>query len=171
MQFPSMESAEGVLNVAIVEDHALQRERTEEVLRTIDGVRVVCRVENLPVFLGWLQRAHLSELPHLLVLDLSVDRGPAADPSVVAGLVRDGEPVWFGSYGSPAVPGHDALDVQYRIGSITKTMTAVLVLQLVRDGRIALDDPASTVLGDVGYADRTLRQLLSHSTGTVALPV
>jgi CubicO group peptidase (beta-lactamase class C family) len=92
-------------------------------------------------------------------------------PSVVAGLVRDGEPVWSGSYGGPAVAGHDPADVQYRIGSITKTMTAVLVLQLVRDGRITLDDPASTVLGDIGYADRTLRQLLSHSSGMQSEPV
>lgn len=91
-------------------------------------------------------------------------------PSVVAGLVRDGAPVWFGSYGSPAVPGHDALDVQYRIGSITKTMTAVLILQLVRDGRLALDDPASDVLGDVGYADRTVRTLLAHSSGMQSEP-
>jgi CubicO group peptidase (beta-lactamase class C family) len=91
-------------------------------------------------------------------------------PSVVAGLVRDGEPVWFGSYGSTGVPAHDPLDVQYRIGSITKTMTAVLVLQLVRDGRIGLDDPASTVLGDVGYADRTLRGLLAHDAGLQSEP-
>ncbi|GAA4718679.1 serine hydrolase domain-containing protein [Nocardioides conyzicola] len=96
-------------------------------------------------------------------------------PSVVAGLVRDGEPIWFDAYGEPAVPGHDPLDVQYRIGSITKTMTAVLVLQLVRDGRIGLDDPASTVLGDVGtggigYGDRTLRTLLAHSSGMQSEP-
>jgi CubicO group peptidase (beta-lactamase class C family) len=91
-------------------------------------------------------------------------------PSVVAGLVRDGEPVWFGSYGGPAVPGHDPVDVQYRIGSITKTMTAVLVLQLVRDGRIGLEDPASVVLGDVGYAGRSLRTLLAHSSGMQSEP-
>jgi D-alanyl-D-alanine carboxypeptidase len=91
-------------------------------------------------------------------------------PSVVAGVVREGEPVWFGSYGTPAVPGHDALDVQYRIGSITKTMTAVLVLQLVRDGRLGLDDPASSVLGDVGYADRSIRALLAHSSGMQSEP-
>jgi D-alanyl-D-alanine carboxypeptidase len=94
-------------------------------------------------------------------------------PSVVAGLVRDGEPVWFGSYGDPAVAGHDPFDVQYRIGSITKTMTAVLVLQLVRDGRVALDDPASTVLGELAghpYADRSLRSLLAHSGGLQSEP-
>lgn len=94
-------------------------------------------------------------------------------PSVVAGLVRDGEPVWFGTYGGPAVPDHDPYDVQYRIGSITKTMTAVLVLQLVREGRIGLDDPVSTVLGDLGgnrYADRTLRTLLAHDAGLQSEP-
>ena len=63
------------------------------------------------------------------------------------------------------------LDVQYRIGSITKTLTAVLVLQLVRDGRLSLDDPASAVLGDVGYADRTIRSLLAHNAGIRSEPV
>jgi CubicO group peptidase (beta-lactamase class C family) len=60
--------------------------------------------------------------------------------------------------------------VQYRIGSITKTFTAVLVLQLVRDGRLELDQPASRVLGDVGFADRSLRALLAHSSGMTAEP-
>lgn len=94
-------------------------------------------------------------------------------PSVVAGVVRDGEPVWFGTYGGPAVPDHDPYDVQYRIGSITKTMTAVLILQLVRDGRIGLDDPASAVLGEdsgTSYADRSLRTLLAHDAGLQSEP-
>lgn len=110
---------------------------------------------------------------HRLLARLAHAQTTGRLPSVVAGLVRDGEPVWFGSYGSPAVPGHDALDVQYRIGSITKTMTAVLVLQLVRDGRVGLDDPVSAVLGDLGgnaYADRSLRQLLAHSSGMQSEP-
>ena len=89
-------------------------------------------------------------------------------PSVVAGVLRDGELVWSAGYGD--VPG-DVLDVQYRIGSITKTLTAVLVLQLVRDGRLSLDDPASAVLGDVGYADRTIRSLLAHNAGIRSAPV
>jgi CubicO group peptidase (beta-lactamase class C family) len=88
-------------------------------------------------------------------------------PSVVAGVVREGELVWAGSCGDA---GADAADVQYRIGSITKTFTAVLVLQLVRDGELSLDDPASTFLGDVGYADRSLRTLLAHSSGMQSEP-
>lgn len=80
----------GFYRVAVVEDHALQRERTEEVLRDQAGVRIVCRCADLPQFLVWLQRAPEQTRPHLLVLDLSVDRGPAADPEAVAGLVRAG---------------------------------------------------------------------------------
>ena len=84
-------------------------------------------------------------------------------------MVRDGELVWADGYGD--LEGvRDVTDVQYRIGSITKTFTAVLVLQLVRDGRLDLAQPASDVLGDVGYADRSLRSLLSHSSGMQAEP-
>ena len=90
-------------------------------------------------------------------------------PSVVAGVLRDGELVWSSGYGD--VPAAGVLDGQYRIGSITKTMTAVLVLQLVRDGRLAPDDPASVVLGDVEHADRTIRTLLAHNSGIRSEPV
>jgi len=88
-------------------------------------------------------------------------------PSLVAGVVRDGELAWTGAYGDVAT---DPADLQYRIGSITKTFTAVLALQLVRDGRLDLDEPASRFLGEVGYADRSLRALLSHASGMQSEP-
>jgi D-alanyl-D-alanine carboxypeptidase len=90
-------------------------------------------------------------------------------PSLVAGVVRDDELAWADAYGDLG-GATDLTNVQYRIGSITKTFTAVLVLQLVRDGRLDLAGPASEVLGDVGYADRTLRSLLAHSSGMQAEP-
>ncbi|MFN8191242.1 MAG: serine hydrolase domain-containing protein [Nocardioidaceae bacterium] len=83
-------------------------------------------------------------------------------PAVVAGLVRDGELVWSGSTGDLEGP---PLDTQFRIGSITKTLTAVLVLQEVRRGALALDAPVGDVLGDVPYADRSARSLLAHASG------
>jgi len=83
-------------------------------------------------------------------------------PSVVAGLVRDGELIWTSSIGD--LPG-PALDTQFRIGSITKTLTAVLVLQEVRRGALTLDAPIGGVLGDVPYADVSARSLLAHSSG------
>ncbi|WP_343992483.1 serine hydrolase domain-containing protein, partial [Nocardioides dubius] len=88
-------------------------------------------------------------------------------PSVVGALARDGGPVWCEGYGD--VPG-DPADVQYRIGSITKTLTAVLVLQLVDEEQLGLDTPIGDVLGAVPYADRRVGDLLSHLSGMQAEP-
>lgn len=59
---------------------------------------------------------------------------------------------------------------QYRIGSITKTFTAVLVMQARDAGLVDLDAPVGHYLGDVGYADTTARQLLSHTSGMQSEP-
>lgn len=92
-------------------------------------------------------------------------------PSLVAALTRDGVLSWRGSYGEATGAGDVApVDLQYRIGSITKTMTAVLVLQLVAEGEVALSDPLGAHLRDTAYADRTLRELLSHSGGLPSEP-
>ncbi|MDQ1104078.1 serine hydrolase domain-containing protein [Nocardioides zeae] len=93
----------------------------------------------------------------------------ARAPSLVAGVVRDGTLVWSGGWGE--VPG-PVEDTQYRIGSITKTLTAVVVLQAVRDGLLDLGGRIDEALGEpIGtYGDRTLRQLLSHTSGMQSEP-
>ena len=54
-----------------------------------------------------------------------------------------------------------------RIGSVTKTFTAVVALQLVGEGRLSLDDTVGRRLpGLLPYGDGvTLRQLLDHTSG------
>ena len=89
-------------------------------------------------------------------------------PSVVAGVVRDGALAWSG--GAGGVGGGGPAGTAYRIGSITKTFTAVLVLQLRDEGRLALDDQIGSHLPEVG-GTATVLQLLSHSAGlTSELP-
>ncbi|MEU0528959.1 serine hydrolase domain-containing protein [Amycolatopsis tolypomycina] len=57
-------------------------------------------------------------------------------------------------------------DGRFRIGSTTKTFTAVLVLQLVADGRIGLDAPVAGYLPDFGFDRRiTVRMLPQHTSG------
>ncbi|MEU1284045.1 serine hydrolase domain-containing protein [Kitasatospora sp. NPDC005856] len=63
------------------------------------------------------------------------------------------------------------MDGQVRIGSNTKAFTAVVVLQLVAEGKLGLDSPVETYLpgllrGD-GIDGRTItvRQLLQHTSG------
>lgn len=64
----------------------------------------------------------------------------------------------------------NAVDTQFRIGSMNKMFTAVAILQLIEAGKLALDDTVGEHLPD--YADRdtarkvTVRQLLTHSGGT-----
>jgi CubicO group peptidase (beta-lactamase class C family) len=91
-------------------------------------------------------------------------------PSLVAGVVRDHALVWAGSHGDHTGAEPPAADTQYRIGSITKTMTAVLVLQLRDDGLLELGDRLADHLPGVAYGDRTLRGLLAHSSGMQSEP-
>ncbi|MEU6233598.1 serine hydrolase domain-containing protein [Kitasatospora sp. NPDC047058] len=63
------------------------------------------------------------------------------------------------------------VDGQVRIGSTTKTFTAVVVLQLVGEGRIGLDASVDTYLPGLVRGDGidgrriTVRQLLQHTSG------
>lgn len=83
-------------------------------------------------------------------------------PSVVAGVVRDGGLVWSAGRGEVAEPH---ADVQYRLGSITKTVTAVTVLRLRDAGLLDLDDPLDRHLPGTPLGDRTVGQLLAHLAG------
>ncbi|MER7758415.1 serine hydrolase domain-containing protein [Streptomyces sp. NPDC097619] len=88
-------------------------------------------------------------------------------PSVVAAVVRGDRTVWEGA--RSCVDGHapDG-DVQYRIGSLTKTFTAVLVLRLRDEGLLDLSDPLEKHLPGTGAGDVTVLQLLCHSGGLAA---
>jgi CubicO group peptidase (beta-lactamase class C family) len=86
-------------------------------------------------------------------------------PSLVAGVVRDGGLVW--SAGRGAVP-EPHTDVQYRLGSISKTVTAIVVMRLRDEGRLRLDDPLEQHLPGTPLGDRTIGQLLAHLAGASA---
>lgn len=85
-------------------------------------------------------------------------------PSVVASVARDGELAWFGTRGSlqGAVP---TSDTQYRIGSITKTFAAVLVMRLRDAGRLDLADPFDRHFPGLLPPEITVGQLLAHTSG------
>ncbi|MFB6206744.1 MAG: serine hydrolase [Haloglomus sp.] len=59
-------------------------------------------------------------------------------------------------------------DTRYHIGSITKTLTAIAVLQLVEENELALDDEIQgyvPYLRDVPGDPITIQELLTHSSG------
>ncbi len=86
-------------------------------------------------------------------------------PSLVAGLVRDGGLAWSAGRGDVAEPH---TDVQYRLGSISKTVTAVVVLRLRDEGLLRLDDPLDAHVPGTPLGDRSVGQLLSHLAGASA---
>lgn len=87
-------------------------------------------------------------------------------PSVSAAVFRDGGLLWQGVIGLADVGRDEAAtgDHAYRIGSITKTFTAVAIMQLRDAGRLALDDPVRSLLPEFPPGP-TIRQALTHLTG------
>jgi CubicO group peptidase (beta-lactamase class C family) len=86
-------------------------------------------------------------------------------PGLVAGVVRDGGLAWSAGRGDVPEPH---TDVQYRLGSISKTVTAVAVLRLRDEGRVHLDDPLDRHVPGTPLGDRTVGQLLAHVAGAAA---
>lgn len=92
--------------------------------------------------------------------------------SVSYALWQDGEIILTGSAGAYSRTENRALtdDVLYGVGSISKTYTAVLMMNLVEEGKVKLDEPVTTYLpeftmADARYKDITVRMLLNHSSG------
>jgi CubicO group peptidase (beta-lactamase class C family) len=114
-------------------------------------------------------RAMLETTEFALLRRVAAEQAERRAPSLVAAVVRGQDLLWTGTRGSVhgAAP---TLDTQYRIGSITKTLTAVLVMQCRDDGLLGLADPVGKHLPGLTYGDLTVRQLLAHSGGMNSEP-
>ncbi|MGW7277569.1 serine hydrolase domain-containing protein [Streptomyces sp. NPDC054844] len=98
---------------------------------------------------------------------IAVAQAEGRTPSLVAAVVRGGRTVWHGARTSVEGHGPDE-NVQYRIGSITKTFTAVLVLRLRDERLLDLGDPLEKHLPGTGAGEATIAELLAHSGGLAA---
>ncbi|MGB3441699.1 MAG: serine hydrolase domain-containing protein [Actinophytocola sp.] len=85
-------------------------------------------------------------------------------PSLVTAVVRGGDVLWSGARGEVdgATP---TTDTQYRIGSITKSFIAVLVMRLRDEGRVDLNDSLDKHVAGTSFGHLTIAQLLSHTGG------
>ncbi len=93
-------------------------------------------------------------------------------PGLAVGIVYDGELLWGRGYGYADIEAKTPvrLDTRFRIASISKTFTAVAILQLRDAGLLSLDDPVSQHLDwfNLQYQDApeiTVRNLLTHTSG------
>jgi CubicO group peptidase (beta-lactamase class C family) len=105
-----------------------------------------------------------------------LNRWPVAGLAV--GAVRHGSLAWFHGHGVADVEAGTPVDQDtvFRIASITKTITAIAVLQLQEQGLVDLDEPARDYLrayrlipAKAGFRAATLRHLLTHTAGVRAV--
>jgi len=100
------------------------------------------------------------------------NRWPSA--GIAAAIVRDGSLEWFAGQGVADVESKEPItaDTVFRVGSITKTFTAIAVMQLWERGLVDLDAPASEYLrafqlipARADFRPATVRHLLTHTAG------
>lgn len=115
--------------------------------------------------------AILARFGERLAADVEAD----AVGSLAAAVVVEDSVVWSAAFGTanterglPATPG-----TVYRTGSISKTVTAIVLMRLVERGVVALDDPVAVHVPELaGLANHpttarpiTFRDLASHTAG------
>lgn len=98
------------------------------------------------------------------VIDEAVD---GHDGGIVVALDRDGGEIRVCAAGTADPTGTPLQPTDaFRVASITKTFTAVVLLQLVEEGELGLDDAVGDHLPDLGLVEGvSVRQLLHHSSG------
>ncbi|HEY0662259.1 MAG TPA: serine hydrolase [Lysobacter sp.] len=96
---------------------------------------------------------------------VEADRERLKIPGLSAVVLEDGKVLWTEGLGYadvehklPATP-----DTLYHVASLTKTFTAILVWQLVEQGKLDLDEPASHYSSDFKDDSVRLKHLLSHT--------
>jgi CubicO group peptidase (beta-lactamase class C family) len=97
---------------------------------------------------------------------------------LAVGVITNGSLAWFYGHGVADVGSGTRIDegTVFRIGSVTKTMTAIATMQLWERGHVDLDAPASDYLrayrlipARASFRSPTLRHLLTHTAGVRAV--
>ncbi len=90
-------------------------------------------------------------------------------PGAAVVIVDRAEAVYAAAFGRPE--SRISIDSPFLIGSVTKTLTALAIAQLVDDGRLRFDDRVVDHLSGFALADTTrsgritVRHLLTHTSG------
>jgi CubicO group peptidase (beta-lactamase class C family) len=92
-------------------------------------------------------------------------------PGLALAVTRDTRVVHLRGYGDAGGGRPVTPDTQFLVASLSKSFTALAVLQLVEAGRITLDTPVAAYLPEFTVADRTetakltVRMLLNQTSG------
>jgi CubicO group peptidase (beta-lactamase class C family) len=117
------------------------------------------------------ESAVITRFSNQLKTDLAKDN---LHGSISAAIVKNNKVIWSGAFGYAKRRKNILANTGsiYRIGSITKTFTATLMMLLVEDGKLKLDDRVENYLPEIkklqgydAYHKMTFRQLASHTSG------
>lgn len=90
-------------------------------------------------------------------------------PGMAVAVVQNDRVIFQKVYGVKSVTTRDLVneDTIFNIGSVSKAFTAVGLMQLVRKGQIALDDPIKKYLKNIpaAWGNITIRQYMTHTSG------
>ncbi len=100
--------------------------------------------------------------------------GEQSTPSIAVSVVKNGEIIWEEGFGwadrEKRIPS--SANTMYSLASVSKSFTATGLMILKEQGKIDLDKPINTYLGDAkvtarvgNAADATVRRVLNHSAG------
>jgi CubicO group peptidase (beta-lactamase class C family) len=101
-----------------------------------------------------------------------LDRWPSA--GLAAGVICGGSTAWFEGHGVADAESKAPVtqDTVFRVGSLTKTFTAIAIMQLWERGLVDLDAPANDYLRSIrlvpakaSFRPATVRHLLTHTAG------
>ena len=93
-------------------------------------------------------------------------------PGTAVAVVRGGKTVHLAGYGAADEAGRAVtIETPFILGSVSKPFTAVVIGQLVEEGRLSWDEPVWPFLSDLvekhpkGFETVTVEQLLTHTGG------
>ncbi len=106
---------------------------------------------------------------------LAAEMKTLVDKDEFSGVVlvaRDGKSIYSGAFGmaSKSFEVPNRVDTQFNLASVGKMFTAVAVLQLVQEGKLSLEDPASKYVPEEWLAPEygskiKIKHLLTHTSG------
>lgn len=95
-------------------------------------------------------------------------------PGIGLGITKDGKTIFSGGFGFADLEKKEKVigNTIFRMGSISKTFTAIGLFQLIEQGKVQLDQPINDLLPDGKLISKkqrkipiTLKHLLTHTSG------
>src|SRR6056297_2053877 len=143
--------------------HDLQR-RSKPVLRMLCTLGLLFLITAAPGRSEEATLATKADAVRALVAERMSVEGPGLALRVSVGdelLIDEGYGLADLAHAVPVTP-----QTKFRIGSITKNITAAAILKLQEEGKLSVSDSLSSVLPEFPNGDRiTMEQLLNHTSG------